>query len=351
MQQIAAFKRDLYTYDTILLEFQTDDDRRCFGGHVTNPAEDPNPYESPHGLALEEAVEASPGDLPRWARRGSVTNDVLVMIAAIVWLAILSGFGATTARTAASFGQMLHGGPVAAWHWAGWCAMLVARVPGQLFGGWMLGRFLRRVSPASAAAAVVMYIALVCLLLLVRPSLGSADYVAEIGRPAYAGQLLGDFLAGLAAVFGGAWLGAKGQQAADAKRARTDAGPKVLSLTAASFCIGSEEAHEIGVLQLPLGREIYTVDGREELNVKKAFWEARGSRRLSVGDREPHEIEIRWRRFPPGSVQVIVDGEPSIKELFPDMRFLLLVLLVVPAVLLSLGTLMLLAALTLLSAF
>ena len=91
---------------------------------MSQPPEEPNPYESPHSQASEDASEALPGDLARWARRANVTNDVTVVIGAIVWLVILSFVGATTASTATTFGAILLGVAIVAWYWIGWGAML-----------------------------------------------------------------------------------------------------------------------------------------------------------------------------------------------------------------------------------
>jgi hypothetical protein len=277
-----------------------------------------------------------------------VTYDVLVVITAVVWLVILGGAGTTTVSVVTTAGALLFlGGTVAAWYWIGWCAMLVARVPGQFLCGWMLGRLLRRINPWCVVAGVVIWMVLGSIWLIVWAGPWNADYVAEIGRPGYVAQVLSNVLAGWAVVFAGTRLGRKGRQAADAKRARADGCPKVLSLVAASFRVGSEEVHEIGVLYVSR-REIYTVDGRETLNLKAGFRGPRGSRRLSVGDREPHEIEIRWQRFRIGSAQALVDGEPLVDELFPDTRLLFRVMFIVLAVLGAGATAMGLTALTLL---
>ena len=317
---------------------------------MSQPPEEPNPYESPHSQASEDASEALPGDLARWARRANVTNDVTVVIGAIVWLVILSFVGATTASTATTFGAILLGVAIVAWYWIGWGAMLVARLPGQLLGGWMLGRFLRRFNPWSVAAGVVIWMVLGSLFLLAWAGPGNADYIAEIGRPAYVAQVIANVLAAWAVIFGGTWLGRKGQRAADARSTTTDRCPRVLAMRAASFSVGREEVHEIGVLHSASGREIYTVDGTEELN-KRSFWSVRGSRRLSVGDRESHEIVIRWRLFPFPCTQAFVDGELAVEELFPDTRLLLRVGVIVLAILAALCLAMGLAVLALHLAF
>jgi hypothetical protein len=280
-----------------------------------------------------------------------VTYDVLVVIAAIVWSAILSEVGAMTASSVTSFGALWLGGAIAASHWIVWSAVLVARVPGEFLGGWILGRFLRGISPASVAAGAVICMGLVSFWLIASADPGSPGYVAEIGLSEYRAQVIAGVLVGGAVLLGGIWLGRKGQQAAAAKCARTDGCPRVLAMAAASFSVGREEVHEIGVLQLASGREIYTVDGREALNVKTRFWEARGTRRLSVGEREPHEIVIRWRRFPIGSAQAIVDGESSIHELFHDLRLFFKVMVIVLAVLVALCLAMSLLVLALHLAF
>jgi hypothetical protein len=316
---------------------------------VSQPPENPNPYESPHSQASEEAAEALPGDLARWARRGNVTNDVLVVIGAIVWLVILSAVGADFASTAASFGAFRLGGAIATWHWIGWGAMLIARFPGQFLGGWMLGRFLRRINPWSVGAGLVIYMGLVCVWLIASADPGNRDYVAEIGLSAYVAQVIANVLVAWAVVFGGTWLGRKGQRVAAVKWATTTACSQVPSMMAACFRVGREEVHEIGFLLLPSGREIYTVDGREKLNVR-SFGAVRGSRHLSVGDREPHEIVIRWRLLPLWSAQAFVDGELSIKELFPDLRLLLVVMGILPPLLVAFYLVMFMAALTLLLA-
>jgi hypothetical protein len=280
-----------------------------------------------------------------------VTYDVLVVITAIVWLVVLGVAATTPVSIATTAGALFLGGAVAAWYWIGWCAMVVGRFPGQLLCGWMLGRLLRRIKPWSIAAGVAIWMGLGSIWLIAWAGPWNADYVAEIGRPGYVAQVLANLLAGWTVVFAGTRLGRKGRQAADAKRARAGGCPKVLSLVAASFSVGSQEVHEIGVLQLPLGREIYTVDAGETLNLTAGFWEARGSRRLGVGDREPHEIVIRWRRFPVGSAQALVDGEPLVDELFPDLRLLFRVTVIVLVVLVALATAMGLTALTLHTAF
>ncbi len=300
---------------------------------MSEPPENSNPYESPHSQASEEAGDALPGDLGRRARRGNVTYDVLVVIAAIVWSMILSEVGAMTASSVTSFGALWLGRAIAASHWMVWSAVLAARVPGEFLGGWILGRFLRGISPGSVAAGAVTCMGLVSFWLIASADPGTPGYVAEIGLSEYRAQVIAGVLVGGSVVLAGLWLGRKGQQAADARSATTDGFPRVLAMRAASFTVGREEVHEIGVLHLESGREIYTVDGREELNLKTGFWENRASRRLTVGDREPHEIVIRRRRFPLGSAQAFVDGELAVEELFPDTRLLLRVGVIVLAIL------------------
>jgi hypothetical protein len=86
------------------------------------------------------------------------------------------------------------------------------------------------------------------------------------------------------------------------------------SLQPRVFEVGRDERHTIEVrMSIWTGQEVYLVDGQEQLRTC-SWW---GSRKLSVGKVETHEVEVRVA--PSNHVRVFVDRYLVHDNLFPTL--------------------------------
>jgi hypothetical protein len=150
----------------------------------------------------------------------------------------------------------------------------------------------------------------------------------------YVAQVVVSTLAAWGAVVGAVSIGRRGQRAADARQTAADSPSRILSTMYATFKVGENEVHEVGVLCTGFGRVICTVDGEKKLDARSLA--PRGSRGLTVGNDERHDITIQWRFLPLWSVRGFVDGECLVEELFPDGRLLFNVMVTVTMFLIAL---------------
>jgi len=270
----------------------------------------------------------------RLVRRSDVIYDVLVVIASVLYLILLCVIGSDLAKKTVLFSGLSLGAGAAGFYWTAWGAALEARLIGQFFAGWILGRFLRRFNPWYVAAGILLCFGAVAVWLLAFPSPTTAYYVSVIGYRGYTSQVIANVLVAWGAIVGAIWMGRRGQRVGDATRTATARGSRIVSPMYATFNVGESEVHEVGVLCTISGRQICTVDGEKALDVRSLA--LRGSRRLTIGDAERHEITIRWRTFPMWSVEALVDGELCTEGLFPDLRLFLKSLLTVAVALIAL---------------
>jgi hypothetical protein len=89
-----------------------------------------------------------------------------------------------------------------------------------------------------------------------------------------------------------------------------------------AFEVGDQERHDVRITwSLWSGEEIYEVDDVEVLRMRS--FDFSGARKLEVGDAEKHTVEVRFRSFPFNIVQVHVDGQRRIRNLFPQLSLLI----------------------------
>lgn len=298
---------------------------------MSQPPVEPNPYESPQLHASEPPPEVLSPEVARLVRRADLMWDVLVVFASVVYLAILCVIGSDLAKTAVLFSGLSFGTGPAAIHWTAWGAALFGRLFGQFLGGWMFGRFLRRLNPWYVAAGIMLYLGAVAVLPFSPPSLTRAYYASAIGYSGFAAQIVTSVLVAWGAIVGAVWRGQRSQRIADAKRAARDQRPRIESSMYVRFTVGDRETHEVGMLLTASGRRVCTVDG--EKTHDERIWALRGRRTLTIGNGERHDITIRWRTFPIWTVEALVDGELYAGDVFPDPPLLLKVLLTVTAAL------------------
>lgn len=207
----------------------------------------------------------------------------------------------------------------------------------------MLGRLLRRLNLWRVVALIAVCSAAVAAWFIVSwhimpLSLDRHMYVFLIGYPGYIVQVVVSALVASGGVLGGAWMGQRRQQAADSKRMRGDSPARVVSSTCATFSVGQREVHEVGVLFSASERQIVTVDGQKKLDRRSfALW---GSRSLTVGDEERHDVRIQWTALPMWSAQAFVDGQRHVDELFPDIRLLFKMMMTMLAAVVAVAVIM-----------
>jgi hypothetical protein len=89
-----------------------------------------------------------------------------------------------------------------------------------------------------------------------------------------------------------------------------------------AFEVGQQEKHDVRITwSLWSGEEIYEVDDREVLRMRS--FDFSGVRTLEVGDQEKHTVEVRFRSFPFNVVEVHIDGQRRIRNLFPRLSLLI----------------------------
>ena len=89
-----------------------------------------------------------------------------------------------------------------------------------------------------------------------------------------------------------------------------------------AFEVGDTEKHDVRITwSLWSGEEVYEVDNREVLRLRS--FDFAGARKLEVGDEEKHTVEVRFRSLPFNVVEVHIDGERRIRNLFPRLSLLL----------------------------
>lgn len=93
--------------------------------------------------------------------------------------------------------------------------------------------------------------------------------------------------------------------------------------TAASvFEVGNEEKHDVRITwSIWSGEEIYEVDDVEVLRLRS--FDFAGARKLEVGEAEKHTVEVRFRSLPFNVVEVHIDGQRRIRNLFPKLSLLI----------------------------
>jgi hypothetical protein len=89
-----------------------------------------------------------------------------------------------------------------------------------------------------------------------------------------------------------------------------------------AFEVGEREKHDVRVTwAVWSGEEIYEIDDREVLRLRS--FEFAGARKLEVGEEEKHTVEVRFRSLPFNVVEVHIDGQRRIRNLFPRLSLLL----------------------------
>lgn len=310
---------------------------------MTEKLEPVNPYESPRLHSSDDVHRFADTELDRLVRRADIAFDVLVVVVCIVFPVIFCIIGTDLARRGAGLGGSLFRAGPDVICWSAWVAGIMARLVGQCIGGWMLGRFLRRLNLWCVVALILVCLAAVAAWFIVSWFVMPLDferhfYVLLIGYPGYVMQVVVSTLVASGVVVGGAWMGRRSQQAVDARLTSENSPGRVVSSLYATFAVGQREVHEVGVLFTAGGREIVTVDGQKELDRRSfALW---ASRSLTVGADERHDIEIRSKTMPLWSVQAFVDGQPHAKELFHDVRLLFKLTMTMLAVLVAIAVIM-----------
>jgi hypothetical protein len=89
-----------------------------------------------------------------------------------------------------------------------------------------------------------------------------------------------------------------------------------------AFEVGENEKHDVRVTwAVWSGEEVYEVDNCEVLRLRS--FDVAGARSLEVGDAEKHTVEVRFRSLPFNVVEVHIDGQRRIRNLFPRLSLLL----------------------------
>jgi len=310
---------------------------------VTEKPEPINPYEPPRLQPSENEARFVDPELDRLVRRSDVIFDLMVVATCLVFPLIFYMIGADLAHRGAAFGgSFVRAGPVAI-YWTAWTGEIVAGLFCQAIGGWMLGRLLRRLNLGRVVALIVACLSAIAVWFIlswhIMPlSLDRHICVFFIGYPAYCVQVVMIGLLASAGVVGGARMGRRSQRVADSKRTGDDSPRRVVSSTYATFAVGQQEVHEVGMLSTGFGRTIYTIDHEKKLDVRS--FSLRGSRSLTVGDDERHDVRIQWKALPFWSVQAFVDGQRHIDELYPDIRLLFRMMMTMLAVSVTLAVIM-----------